>query len=133
MSVVRIVIDDSLSRGLAANAAAMVALTLGATMPELMGDDLVDADGHLHPGLVPQGVPVLRAPRDELGRLRAQAIEAGIEVIDFPTFGQQTTNYDEVIDRVASTRAAELEYLAIALRGPQRPVRKLTGSLPLLR
>jgi hypothetical protein len=130
---IAIVVDDSLPPGLAANAAAMVALTLGATMPELMGDDLVDADGELHPGLIPQGVPILRAPRAELGRLRARAIAAGIEVIDFPTFGQQTTDYDEVIHQVAATPVTELEYLAIALRGAQRPVRKVTGSLALLR
>src|ERR671930_1552640 len=106
---IAIVVDDSLPPGLAANAAAMVALTLGATMPELMGDDLVDADGELHPGLIPQGVPILRAPRAELGRLRARAIAAGVEVIDFPTFGQQTTNYDEVIHQVADPPVTELE------------------------
>jgi Protein of unknown function (DUF2000) len=35
--------------------------------------------------------------------------------------------------QVAATRAVELSYLGVALGGPQRAVRRLTGALPLLR
>jgi hypothetical protein len=128
-----IVVDESLPPGLAANAAAVLALTLGATAPDLRGADFEDLDGQVHPGLIPQGLPVLRAPRSELAQLRAQALEAEIAVIDFPTFGQQTNDYEEFRARVATTPPAELDYLGILLRGTPRSVRKLTGSLALLR
>jgi hypothetical protein len=128
-----IVVDEALPPGLAANAAAVLALTLGAREPGLVGDDLVDADAHAHPGLIPFGLPVLRAPRGELGDLRARAGEAGLAVIDFPAVGQQTNDYDEVRQAVARTPTEELEYLGVAVHGPRRAVGRLTGRLALLR
>jgi hypothetical protein len=128
-----IVVDEALPPGLAANAAAMVALTLGATVDGLPGPDLVDADGHTHPGLIAAGIPILAASRDQLCELHARAARQGVGVVDFPTFGQQTTDYDAVIGRVAQTPTTELEYLGIALYGPRRAVSRVTGSLRLLR
>src|SRR5829696_5943647 len=87
-----IVVDESLPPGRAANATGMVALTLGATMAGLPGAALVDADGDVHPGLVPQGLAVLRAPANRLSELRAHAAASeDVGVIDFPTGCQQTT------------------------------------------
>src|SRR5215216_3321660 len=100
------VVDESLPPGLASNATAMLAVTLGATVAGLPGAALVDADGDVHPGLIPQGLTVLRAPADRVGDLRARA--AGIP-------------------------AANLRYLAILLYGPRRAVSRLTGNLALLR
>jgi hypothetical protein len=76
---------------------------------------------------------VLVAPRAALGDVRARALAVGVGIVDFPTFGQQTTDYDAVVEHVAQTPAADLEYLGIALHGPPRAVRRLTGSLRLLR
>jgi hypothetical protein len=128
-----IVVDEALPPGLAANAAAMVALTLGATVDGLPGADLVDADGSTHPGLIPAGIPILAAPRAVLSELRARAAQHGVGVVDFPVFGQQTTDYEAVLARVARTPAADLEYLGLALHGPRRAVGRLTGNLRLLR
>jgi hypothetical protein len=128
-----IVVDEELPAGLAANAAAMVALTLGATVDGLPGDDLVDADGNTHPGLIPAGIPILAASRPQLSAVRARAAQDGVGVIDFPAFGQQTTDYEAVLDRVSQTPTAELEYLGVALHGPRRAVGRLTGNLRLLR
>jgi len=128
-----IVVDEALAPGLAANAAAVLALTLGASVDGLVGDDLVDADGASHPGLIPMGLPVLCAPRPLLAQLRVGALEAGVGVVDFPVFGQQTNDYDAVRGQVARTPTAELEYLAIALHGSRRAIGRLTGNLRLLR
>jgi hypothetical protein len=128
-----IVVDEDLPPGLAANAAAVLALTLGAREPGLVGADLIDADERTHPGLIPIGLPVLRASRDELTELRRRAGENGVSVIDFPAVGQQTTDYDEVRATVARTRTAELTYLGVAVSGAQRAVRRLTGRFALLR
>jgi hypothetical protein len=128
-----IVIDEELPPGLAANAAAVLALTLGAIEPALVGAEFLDADEGAHPGLIPTGLPVLKAPRAELGGLRGRAGDAGLGVVDFPTLGQQTNDYDEFRGRVAKTPAAELEYLGVAVYGPRRAVGRVTGNLPLLK
>jgi hypothetical protein len=127
-----IVIDAELAPGLAANAAAVLAVTLGATVEGLAGPDLVDADGQVHPGLFEKGLPVLGAAREALPALRARALAAGVGVIDIPAVGQQTNDYDEVRAFVASTSTADLEYLGLALHGSRRAVSRVTGTLPLL-
>jgi hypothetical protein len=78
-------------------------------------------------------LPILCAPGDSLGQLRARAVAKEVDVIDFPTFGQQTNDYDEFRHHVTKTPSARLEYLGLALRGPQRAITKLTGNLRLLR
>jgi hypothetical protein len=128
-----IVVDAGLPAGLAANAAAVLALSIGARFPQLPGRDLLDADGSAHPGLIPMGLPVLSAPADRLPALRAAALDVGLDVIDFAAAGQQTTDYEAFAFAVARTPEAELTYLGVALCGPSRAVRKLTGAFPLLR
>ena len=108
-----IVVDEDLAPGLAANAAAVLALTLGVTVDGLVGPDLVDADGDVHPGLF-------------------AAVQAGVGVIDIPARGQQTNDYDEVRAYVARTATADLEYLGLALHGSRRAVSRVTGTLRLL-
>lgn len=128
-----IVVDEALAPGLAANAAAVLALSLGARFPELPGRDVVDADGGVHRGLITMGLPVLAAPADRLGPVRAAALAAGLHVLDFPTDGQRTTDYDAFAGSVAATSAADLGYLGLLVAGPAKPVRRLTGGFRLLR
>jgi hypothetical protein len=127
-----IVVDAELAPGPAANAAAVLAVTLGATVPGLAGQDLVDADGQVHPGLFEKGLPVLAAPRADLPGMRTRALEAGVGVIDIPAVGQQTNDYGEVVAHVARTPAADLEYAGLALHGSRRAISRVTGTLPLL-
>jgi hypothetical protein len=127
-----IVVDQDLAPGLAANAAAVLALTLGVTVEGLVGPDLLDADGEVHPGLFATGLPVLGAARSALSPLRARAVQAGVGVIDIPALGQQTNDYDEVRAYVARTATADLEYLGLALYGSRRAVSRVTGTLRLL-
>jgi hypothetical protein len=128
-----IVLDEGLPPGLAANAAAVLAVTLGARAPGLLGADIEDADGGQHPGLIDRGLPILKAPLRELGAIRARAVEAGVAVVGFPRFGQETTDYAAYGERIAGTATAELHYLGLLISGPKRAVNRLTGSLPLLR
>ena len=128
-----LIIDEVLPSGLAANAAAVLALSVGASFPDLPGPDLIDADGAKHPGLIPMGLPVLAASADRLGALRAAAVDLRLHVVSFPTVGQLPTDYTAFSATVASTPTVGLAYLGLALCGPSRPVRKLTGGLPLLR
>jgi hypothetical protein len=128
-----IVVDETLAPGLAANAAAVLAVTLGARVPALIGAAFRDADGDEHPGLIDRGLPILRAPGAGLPDLRARALAAALTVIDMPTFGQQTNDYDTFRGQVGETATAELRYLGILVCGPKRAVNRVTGSLALLR
>ena len=126
-----VVIDRDLPKGLAANAAAVLALTTGARRPELVGDDFSDAEGSEHPGLITTGLPVLAAPAEELSALRASALDSGLLVVALPAAAQTTTDYAVFREAIATT--SEPAYLALLVSGRAKAVRALTGSLALLR
>jgi hypothetical protein len=126
-----VVVDEGLAPGLAANAAAVMAMTLGARVPNLVGEDFVDGGGERHPGLITTGLPVLRAPAADLPKLRAKAVEAEVGVVGFPAHGQTTNDYEAFRALVAGT--PEPDYLGLAFYGPAKVLRRLTGSLGLLR
>jgi len=126
-----VVVDEALAPGKAANAAAVMAMTLGTKVPELIGEDFEDAAGSAHPGLFRHGLPVLKATPEQLKGLRARAVAAEVGVIGFPANGQQTTDYEDFRAMVATL--AEPDYIGLALYGDAKTVRKLTGSFGLLR
>ena len=127
------VIDHALPIGNAANAAAVMALTMGRRQPHLAGEPLFDASGYPHPGLIPIGIPVLGAPAADIPTLRAKAIGAGLEVVDFPAQGQQTNDYTEFQRLVRETDPGELRYLGVMIYGAKRKVSRVVGRYRLLR
>jgi hypothetical protein len=127
-----IVVDAALPPGRAANAAAVVALTLGKRHPRLAGPDLVDGSGQRHPGLIPIGIAVLAAPVQDLPMLRAKALDAGIDVVDFPAQGQQTTDYAFFAAEVKRVPSASLTYVALGLCGARKAVGRIVGRYRLL-
>ena len=128
-----IVVDMALPVGRAANAAAVIALTLGKLRPELAGADLVDGSGFAHPGLIPIGIAVLGAPGADLGAIRAKALARELHVVDFPTEGQQTTDYTAFGAAVAGTPTEALTYVGVGLYGPRKAVGKIVGKYTLLK
>ena len=127
------VIDQTLPIGNAANAAAVLALTMGKRQPQLAGAPLVDASGDAHPGLIPIGIPVLGAPADDLPAIRGKAVAAGLEVVDFPVQGQQTTDYAEFQRLVGETNPEALRYLGVMIYGAKKKVSHVVGRYSLLR
>ena len=128
-----IIVDAALPVGRAANAAAVIALTLGKLRPELAGADLVDASGFAHPGLIPIGIAVLGAPGAELGTIRAKALARDLQVVDFPTEGQQTTDYAAFGTAVAGIATDSLTYVGVGVYGPRKAVGKIVGKYTLLK
>ena len=126
-----VVVDEALAPGLAANAAAVMAMTLGTKVPALVGEDFADGAGERHPGLITTGLPVLRAPAGELAALRARAVAAEVGVVGFPRSGQTTTDYEHFRAMVAQTDAPD--YLGPRALRRRQTLRRLTGSLGLLR
>ncbi|HTH62433.1 MAG TPA: DUF2000 domain-containing protein [Paraburkholderia sp.] len=128
-----IVVDDQLPVGRAANAAAVIALTVGRRHPALVGPPLVDASGVEHPGLIPIGIAVLAADQATLARIRDKGVAAGCDVVDFPVQGQQTTDYSAFRDAVARVATADLQFVGVALIGERKAIGKIVANLGLLK
>jgi hypothetical protein len=126
-----IVVDEALAPGKAANAAAVIAMTLGTKVPELIGEDFADGTGTAHAGLFRYGLPVLKARPEQIAELRERAVAADVGVVTMPVNGHQTNDYEEFVSMLASS--VDVSYVGLALYGPTKTVRKLTGSLGLLR
>ena len=125
-----IVVDEALSPGKASNAAAVVAFTLGQRHSHLVGAPLREQDGTAHPGLIPIGIPVLKATAEQLDALRQKSL-AHCDVVDFPVQGQATVDYDAFLHVVRVMPGESLQYLAVGLVGPKKKVGKLVGGFAL--
>jgi len=128
-----IVVDAQLPPGRAANAAAVLALSVGRRHPALVGPPLVDASGVEHPGLIPIGIAVLAADQATLAGIRDKGAAAGCDVIDFPLQGQQTTDYGALRDAIAQVTTADLRYVGVALVGARKPIGRIVANLGLLK
>ncbi|QKW07736.1 DUF2000 domain-containing protein [Streptomyces sp. NA04227] len=129
-----IVVNDDLPVGLTVNAASVVSLTLGRSVPELIGQDVKDADGAVHLGITLIPVPILKAPAEKVAEIHAAATEdPEVVVVGFSDLAQSCRTYDEYIERLGASESAALAYSSVGLFGPRKQLNKWTGSLALLR
>lgn len=130
------VMDESLPLGIVANTAAILGITLGKELPQMVGRDVTDKNGASHPGIITIPVPILKAPAGALDELRHRLYQPGfsdIRTVDFSDLAQSCRTYGEYEDKIAAASEEELHYLGLALCGPKKKVNTLTGSMPLLR
>lgn len=129
-----VVVDRDLPAGIAMNAVACVAASVGRAVPNVVGPGGLDASGGHHRGLAWLGCTVLAGDAGELRRLRARAADKdGLLVVDMTTQAQATRVYDDYLSALAGTGADDIAYHAVSVVGPRNKVDKLTGRLPLLR
>ncbi|ROP38575.1 DUF2000 domain-containing protein [Saccharothrix texasensis] len=122
-----LILRDDLPPNLAANAAVVLGLTLGARLPDLLGEDVEDADGTLHLGLNTHPVPVLTTSAEHLKELhRAE----GVLKIGFTEVARRSRAYPEYVAALAL--AEDPGFVAVALYGPRAEVTRLTRKLPLM-
>ncbi|CPR14091.1 DUF2000 domain-containing protein [Brenneria goodwinii] len=126
-----IILNSDLPIGKAANAAAVISLTLGQRYPEFVGPELIDADGQSHPGLISVGIPVLAASNQQIGSLLSQCYESGFDSVLFPIEGQMTVDYAAFREAVRQISTAELHHSGLGIVGEKKALRKLTGKLKL--
>lgn len=130
------VIDADLPLGLIANTAAILALTLGNKIEEIIGPDVWDASGNAHTGITTTPIPILKGTGDKLKELRQKTyIEdfSDLLVVDFSNAAQTTKDYASYTQKIGTFSSDDLKYLGVAICGEQKKVNRLTGSLPLLR
>ncbi len=129
------VIDESLPRSFIANTAAIMGITLGKHMPEVVGADVTDQDGRAHLGIVEFPVPILRGSPENIRQLREKLYQPDFQdltVVDFSDLAQGCKTYDEFTRKMGCVSESTLQYLGVAICGPRKKVDQLTGSMPLL-
>lgn len=130
------VIDENLPLGIIANTAAIMGITLGKKMPEVVGSDVVDQTGNEHLGIIEFPVPILKGNIDSIKAIRAKLYEpdfSDVTVVDFSDLAQSCKTYDEFIGKMGTVAETDLKYFGIAICGTKKKINKLTGSMGLLR
>ena len=130
------VIDENLPLGIIANTAAIMGITLGKQMPEVVGADVYDRTGNGHLGIIEFPVPILKGNVDAIKAIREKLYEpefSDLTVVDFSDLAQGCKTYDEFIEKMKDVSETELNYFGIAICGTKKKVNKLTGSMALLR
>ncbi len=130
------VIDKDLPLGIIANTAAIMGITLGKQLPQVVGSDVTDQSGNEHLGIIEFPVPILKGDAGLIRSLREKLYQpdySDLMVVDFSDLAQGCKTYDEFIDKMADAPENGLQYLGLALCGAKKKVNQLTGSLPLLR
>ncbi len=130
------ILDEALPLGLIANTAAILGITLGRHLPEVVGADVTDRDGRAHLGIIEFPVPILRGDAAQIKVLRQRLYDpvfGAVTAVDFSDLAQGCKTYQEFAEKMGRVKEADLTYLGLALCGPKKQVNKLTGSLPLLR
>ena len=131
-----IVVDENLPLGIIANTAAILGITMGMKMPDVVGNDVLDLEGNAHMGIIQFPVPILKGNTDILKKLITRLFEpqfSELTVVDFSDLAQGCKTYNEFIGKIANTSESRLNYIGIAVCGNKKQINKLTGSMPLLR
>ena len=130
------VIDENLPLGLIANTAAIMGITLGTKMPEVVGADVADQSGNEHLGIIDFPVPILCGSTESIKAIREKLYHPeflDLTVVDFSDLAQGCKTYDEFIEKMGRVDESSLQYFGVAICGAKKKVNKLTGNLPLLR
>ena len=130
------VIDEHLPLGIIANTAAIMGITLGKKMPEVVGADVIDKTGNEHLGIIEFPVPILKGNEELIRSIRQKLYEpefSDLTVVDFSDLAQGCKVYDDFIEKMAKAAETDLTYFGVAICGEKKKVNKLTGSMPLLR
>lgn len=130
-----IVLDDDLPTGLKANTAAVLSLTLGDKVKNLIGEDLLDGEKYSHTGLTRIPLPILKCTAEELKKLyeKAYTLKDEILFVDITDAAQTTKNYEDYHQKLSNSSKTELKLLGIALASSKKVINKLTGSFGLLK
>lgn len=130
------IINSELPIGIVANTSAILGITLGKYIPEQIGEDVTDASGQSHLGIITIPVTILRGDKATLKDLRKRLYSpefADLITVDFSDVAQSCNVYSEYISKASITTEQDHTYFGIVIYGNQKKVNKLTGFMPLLR
>lgn len=129
-----IIVEKTLSPGLAINAASVIGVSLGRQVENLVGPEVQSCDGVVYPGVITAPLPVLLTQNEALTATLSRALaDPDILVMPFSTLAQSCKTYEEYGERIARTQSGAIELAAVGLLGPEKKINRLTGHLPLYR
>ena len=130
-----IVVNPTLSLGDLTNTVGALSIGIGAAVPSLAGDELRDREGQSFYTSAKCPVPILQADGDVLRDLyrRTAAKPPEAVVVLFPRFARPLHAFPDYVDALASRTLADEPLDGLAIAGPTKWVRSLTGALKLLR
>jgi hypothetical protein len=131
-----IILDESLPKGLLANSAAVLSLTLVNHYKEITGWDLKDSEGNLHKAITKIPIPILAASKSHLKELFSQQNNtefSDLEITGFNDVAQSCRTYEEYEQKLQNLALKDIEFTGVLIAGNKEKVNKLTGSLPLLK
>lgn len=117
------VIDESLPLGLIANTAAIMGITMGKEMPEVVSADVTDQSGNQHLGIIEFPVPILKGTPEVIKEICEKLYQPefqDLSVVDFSNLAQGCKTYEEFIEKMAAVPESSLQYLGVAICGPKR-------------
>jgi hypothetical protein len=117
------VIDESLPFGIIANTAAIMGITLGKQMPEVVGADVYDRTGNGHLGIIEFPVPILKGNAEVIKSIREKLYEpefSDLTVVDFSDLAQGCKTYDEFIEKMKDVPERSLKYYGLPSAGQKR-------------
>lgn len=130
------IIDENLPLGIIANTAAILGITLGKKLPEVVGQDVWDGSGQAHLGIIEFPVPVLQSSVKEIWEIRETLYTEDFQdilTVDFSDLAQHCKTYYEFVKKMEKTCETQLRYIGLALCGEKKKVNALTGRMSLLR
>lgn len=108
------VIDENLPLGIIANTAAIMGITLGKKMPQVVGADVMDQSGNEHLGIIEFPVPILKGSTETIKEIREKLYQQDFQdltVVDFSDLAQGCKTYDEFIEKMGHVPESRLQFL----------------------
>ena len=112
------VIDENLPLGIIANTAAIMGITLGKKMPQVVGADVMDQSGNEHLGIIEFPVPILKGSTETIKEIREKLYQQDFQdltVVDFSDLAQGCKTYDEFIEKMGHVAESRLRYFGLAI------------------
>lgn len=117
------VIDENLPLGIIANTAAIIGITLGKEMPEVVRANATDQSGNEYLGIIEFPVPILKGSPDIIKEIREKLYQPDFQdltVVDFSDLAQGCKTYDKFIEKMGNVEECTLQYFGLAICGPKK-------------
>ena len=98
------IVNKDLPLGLIANTTAVLGISLGRLLPDIVGPDILDGDGRSHRGITNKTIPILSGSKEQIKAIRDQLLDnqdTEIITIDFSEIAQKCLDYSEYIKYLA--------------------------------
>ena len=128
-----IVVSDELERGTSANVIGLLGISVGHHVRDIVGADVWDSAGLVHPGMSAIGLPVLAAATKVVDAAYRDAVaRADLAVFDITDSAVASRDYDTYTARLQDPLDG-WQVLGFAAYGERRSIDRVTGPLALLR